>query len=240
MKINKLGDETLFIIPARGGSKGIPKKNITKIQGKPLIAYTIDFALKLASPQNVLVSTDSSEIADISLIWGASCPFLRPSELSTDFIGDMPVLKHALESYQKLSGKVFHYVVMLQPTSPLRNILDFELAFKKLVTLKFDSIISISYVPTKYHPLKQFEINGENINPFSPRANEIIARQQLSQSCIRNGVFYIFDSNFVGYSETVYSENTGFYHINNPWFNIDSSEDLNDFESFLKLNPNIN
>jgi CMP-N-acetylneuraminic acid synthetase len=95
----------LIIIPARAGSKGIKNKNIVSVKGKPLIEYTINFAKKLNLNTEILVSTDSSEIAEISRKLGALCPFLRPKSLSTDLIGDMPVIRNALIEIEKFNNK---------------------------------------------------------------------------------------------------------------------------------------
>jgi len=112
--------KVLCIIPARGGSKSIPKKNIRIINGYPLIKYTIDYALKSQLLNKVIVSTDDSEIAEIAQQLGAEIPFLRPSEFSADDSQDYVVLKHALDWYD--AKKCFYdYLVLLRPTSPLRK-----------------------------------------------------------------------------------------------------------------------
>ena len=109
MKNSILDDSVLIVIPARGGSKGIPNKNIRLVNGIPLIEYTINFARKLTNNSNILVSTDSHKIAEISKNAGATCPFLRPDELATDLTGDVPVLRHAVNNYQDLIKKKYEY-----------------------------------------------------------------------------------------------------------------------------------
>jgi CMP-N,N'-diacetyllegionaminic acid synthase len=233
MKNSILDDSVLIIIPARGGSKGIPDKNIRRVNGVPLIEYTINFAKKLTNNSNILVSTDSQKIAEISKKVGATCPFLRPEELATDLTGDMPVLRHAVNSYQDLINKKYELVLMLQPTSPVRYEHQIELAISKLLHHKYDSVISVSPVSNKLHALKQFEIDGEKLKVFSSRALEITARQQLPLSCIRNGVLYLFSKNFIDNSNYVFSKNTGYIIITEKYFNIDDLVDLEEFENYI-------
>jgi len=222
MKNRILDDSILIVIPARGGSKGIPDKNIRLVNGIPLIEFTIDFAKKLTNNSNILVSTDSNQIAEISKKAGAACPFLRPEELATDLTGDMPVLRHAVNRYQELMNRRYELVLMLQPTSPVRYEHQVEEAISKLLYNSYDSVISVSLISNKLHALKQFEIDGEKLKVFSSRALEITARQQLPLSCIRNGVLYLFSKNFIDHSNYVSSNNTGFILTTEKYFNIDN------------------
>ena len=231
---NKFSNKTfLIIIPARAGSKGIKNKNIVSVKGKPLIEYTIDFAKNLKLNNEILVSTDSSQIADISRSLGASCPFLRPKSLSTDLTGDMPVMRNALIEYEKLREKKYEFVIMLQPTSPIRIEKQIYNAVDTMIKNNYDSVISVSSVKDKYHPYKQFELINNRLKPFSNIAKKIIARQQLNTSYIRNGVVYIFSRKFALTSNSVFSKNSGFTVINEPFVNIDSVVDLVEFEHFL-------
>lgn len=132
----------LAIIPARGGSKGLPNKNITDLSGKPLIAWSIEQALAAPSIDTVLVSTDSKKIADIAQSFGASVPFLRPPELAQDETATEPVLLHALEWYEQ-KGQYFDAVVLLQPTSPLRHEERIEQAIRQFESDKADSLLSV-------------------------------------------------------------------------------------------------
>lgn len=111
---------TLFLIPARGGSKGIPDKNIKILNGKPLIFYSIDLARKFSNDRFICVSTDSGQIRSVAEGYGLAVPFLRPSELATDAAGSYEVIMHALEWYEKQEQFIPDRLVLLQPTSPLR------------------------------------------------------------------------------------------------------------------------
>lgn len=108
------------VIPARGGSKSIPKKNIREFKGKPLIQYSIEYSLKCPLVSHTVVSTDSQEIADIARKGGAKVPFLRPAEYARDDTPDYPVIRHALDTLEQMLRKVIDYIVLLRPTSPLR------------------------------------------------------------------------------------------------------------------------
>lgn len=233
MKNKILDDSVLIIIPARGGSKGITDKNIRQVNGIPLIEYTIRFAKKLTSDSNILVSTDSHKIANISVNAGATCPFLRPDELATDITGDMPVLRHAVNSYERLINKSYELVLMLQPTSPVRYEHQVKEAISKLLNHRYDSVISVSPVPKKFHALKQFEIDNEKLRVYSGDALKITARQQLPSSYIRNGVLYLFSKKFIDNSNSVFSNNTGYIIIGDKHFNIDDLIDLEKFESYI-------
>ena len=120
----------IAVIPAKGNSRAIPKKNIVKILGKPLIYYTIKEAKKSKLIDDLIVSTDSKEISKISKKYGAKVPFIRPKYLSTDFMQSLPVVKHALLFMEKLNKRKYDYVVMLQPTCPLRSCIDIDSSLK--------------------------------------------------------------------------------------------------------------
>ena len=113
-------DKVLVIIPARGGSKGIPHKNIKPLNGKPLIYYTIDTARALTSDENICVSTDDLEIKEVVEAYGLNVPFLRPDELASDTAGTYEVLLHALNYFEQ-QGKLYDAVLLLQVTSPFRT-----------------------------------------------------------------------------------------------------------------------
>lgn len=234
MKNKFLDKNFLIVIPARAGSKGIKHKNIINVNGKPLIEYTINFAKKLTINMDILVSTDSNKIAKISRSLGASCPFLRPKSLSTDLIGDMPVVRHALLELEKFNDKQYAFVILLQPTSPVRSEKQIYDAIEAIVKNKYDSIISVSPVSDKYHPYKQFELSNNLLKPFSNIASRIIARQQLSKSYIRNGIVYIFSRSFALRSSSVFSKNSGYTIIYEPYINIDTTDDLANFKDMLQ------
>jgi len=238
MITNFPGKKFLIVIPARGGSKGIKGKNIIPVNGVPLIQYTIEFAKTLKLNYVLIVSTDSDQIATLSKKLGAECPFLRPKYLSTDFVGDMPVLRHALKRIEKKNCEKFDYVIMLQPTSPIRVKKQIYAAIKTILKNDFDSVLSISLVEKKYHPYKQFVLQNKKLKTFSKKSKRITARQQLGDSYIRNGVVYVFNRKFVLNSNSVYSEKSGYTLLREHTVNIDTLNDLLEFEKYIKSNKN--
>lgn len=136
-------DRILAIIPARGGSKRLPDKNILPLNGKPLINWTIDAAKRVEAITEVMVSTDCDRIAGIARQAGANVPFLRPVRLSQDTSASSDVVRHALDYYQS-KGASFHYVLLLQPTSPLRTASDIEGAIHLLNEKCANSVVSVT------------------------------------------------------------------------------------------------
>ncbi len=119
----------LGLIPARGGSKSVKKKNIRHLSGKPLISYTIECARACSFIDKVVVSTDDSEIAEISKQWGAEVPFIRPPELAQDDTPMLPVIQHAVETVEEIYREMVNILILLDPTSPLRRVKDIKNAF---------------------------------------------------------------------------------------------------------------
>lgn len=176
----------IALIPARGGSKGVPEKNIKIIKGKPLIAYTIEQALKSGIFSEVFVNTDSAEIAEIALKTGAKVPFLRPSDLATDNSGTLDVVKHSIPLYEKISD--FDAVFLLQPTSPFRRMKDF-IETKKL--LENGSLCVVSYSEPNEHPSRMRFIDEKGVREVVSEPNSL-RRQELSPVFVRNGAIYAF------------------------------------------------
>lgn len=139
-----MNSKTLAIIPARGGSKGIPRKNIKNIAGKPLIAWSIEQALASQSIDRVIVSTDDDEIADVAMQYGADVPFRRPAELANDTAATEPSLVHTLEWLQQHEGYRPDNVVLLQATSPVRKPGAIDLAVRQFQQEGADSLLSVS------------------------------------------------------------------------------------------------
>lgn len=183
----------LGLVPARGGSKGLPNKNILDCAGRPLIEWTIAAARKSQWLDDVLVSTDSAEIAGVAQRSGAAAPFLRPPELATDSASIVPALQHAWENYATGTGAQFDYLVLLQPTSPLRGFGHIDAAIEKYFSARgsdADALVSVYEVPSKFGWLMQendaqriafcFDVNGAN-----PQ------RQKLGRYFLPNGAIYI-------------------------------------------------
>lgn len=179
--------KVLGIIPARGGSKGVPGKNIALLHGLPVIAYSIQ-AAKASRLSRTIISTDSEEIARLSLQHGGDVPFLRPAELAKDDTPTLPVLIHALDAI----GEAPDAVMILQPTSPLRRGSDIDAAITMLEqNASADSVISV--VPVgDHHPARMKMIrDGELIDPPFAELVEGQRRQDLSALYLRNGAIYL-------------------------------------------------
>lgn len=137
------GKRVLAVIQARGGSKGIPKKNIYEINGHPLISYTICAALKSKYIDQLVVSTDSEEIADVAKAYGASVPFMRPDDLAGDKVASVDSLLHAVEESEKYFQESFDVVIELPCVAPLRAARDIDGALEKLISTGANSVISV-------------------------------------------------------------------------------------------------
>ena len=183
-------DKILAVIPARGGSKAIPRKNIKSLLGKPLIAYTIEAALKSRSLTHTVVSTDDEEIKNVSLRFGAEVPFMRPPELATDLALAVPTVRHAVLTMETLKGLSYDYVIMLQPTAPLRTAEDIDAALERLVHSGADGIISVVDVDN-WHPMKmkRFDEGGYLVDYLTPPV-ENPPRQILPKVFMVNGAIY--------------------------------------------------
>lgn len=184
----------LGVIPARGGSKGVPGKNIRPILGKPLIAYTIETGLKSKMVTDVVVTTDSEEFQKIALEYGAECPFLRPAELATDTALAVPTIQHAVGEMEARKGLKYDYIIMLQPTSPLKTAEDLDGALNKLIDEKADGIISVVDVDNN-HPMKMKKFLGDDARSgqlvdYEKPPYENCPRQHLPPVYIVNGAFY--------------------------------------------------
>jgi len=133
----------LAIIPARGGSKRLPRKNVLPLGEKPLIGWTIDEAKQSKYITDIVVSTDNAEVAKVASQFGCPVPFMRPQNLSDDNASSVDVVIHAVEFFKKQLGKEYDYVLLLQPTSPLRNVSDIDSAIEMLFEKNADSVVSV-------------------------------------------------------------------------------------------------
>lgn len=178
----------LGLIPARGGSKSIPLKNIKLLHGKPLIAYTIEEALKSEYLDKVIVSTDNAQISQISKEYGAEVPFIRPKELATDTSPTLPVIQHAL-MYLESEGYIPNFVVLLQPTSPLRKVKHIDSAIKKILDTGADTVISLT--ESEIHPYWMRNLEGDKVYPFIETDKNLLRRQDLPVVYKLNGAVIV-------------------------------------------------
>ncbi len=182
----------LLVIPARGGSKGVPKKNIKPLDGVPLIAYTINEALSIFPAENICVSTDSEEIKNVVEGLGISVPFLRPKELATDQAGTYEVLLHAINFYEKKGNKP-EVLILLQPTSPFRNKNHINSAIDIYEKNKNDIEMVVSVKETESNPY--YVLFEEDQNGFLEKSKkgEFTRRQDCPKVYEINGAIYIIN-----------------------------------------------
>jgi len=179
----------LGVIPARGGSKGVPDKNIYQLSGKPLIAYTIEAGLKSRLLTDMIVSTNSQKIKEVAVQYGATVPFMRPEELSNDSTLAIPTIQHAVAAYEDVVGYRYDYIIMLQPTAPLRRSEDIDNSLQELIDKNADSIISVVNVDN-FHPIKMKVIKDNYLYDFQETGQENPPRQELPPVYIVNGAIY--------------------------------------------------
>jgi N-acylneuraminate cytidylyltransferase len=222
MNRSKMKRHILAIIPARGGSKGIPRKNIKLLCGKPLISYSIEQALRSQRVTRTMVSTDDLEIAEVARQYGAEV-IIRPSELATDTVGTEPVLLHVLEQLQQSEGYKPDLVVLLQPTSPLRMEDDIDNAINQFIKEGADSLLSLTEA-------KEFiwKKAGNGFTSLTFDYNNRKRSQELEPIYYENGSIYIFKPEIL----KQYCNRLGgriAVYLMKPWQKADI-DDLDDFE----------
>ncbi len=182
----------LVIIPARGGSKGIPHKNIKPLNGKPLIHYTIDVARTVVTDDDICVSTDDPEIISVVENYGLKVPFVRPAELASDIAGTNEVLLHALSFYEEKLHRKYDVVILLQNTSPFRSSEQLQEAIK-LYRDDIDMVVSVKECPANpYYCV--FEENEEGFLHVCKGDGNIFRRQDAPKVYEYNGAIYIMNA----------------------------------------------
>lgn len=183
--------DVLGLITARGGSKGIPRKNILPVGGKPLIAWTIEAARAARRLTRVVVSTDDEEIAAVSRQWGAEAPFLRPAAMAGDDSPHVLAVLHALEWLIERERVRPDYLVLLQPTSPLRSPADIDAAIHLAMERRAEAVVSVS--ETHDHPMLARRIRADGaLESFVPCDLAYPRRQDLPKAYALNGAVYVF------------------------------------------------
>ena len=225
----------LTLIPARGGSKSIKNKNIKKLCGYPLIAWTILTARKSKYIKQIVVSTDSKKIANISKKYGATVPFIRPKKYATDKASSFSVLKHAINFFNSKNIK-FDYVLLLEPTSPLRQVKDIDNCIKKALRKKIDTIVSVTKVITQ-HPRFIYSINKKNIlMPYIDNKDKLyIRRQDIEPLYYLEGSLYMSKIRTLMKKKSFYHNKTMAHKIE-KWksLEIDDIEDFNLAKYYIK------
>ena len=214
----------LGIMPARGGSKGIPGKNIKNFNGWPLIYWTIDPALKSGILSRIIVSTDDDEIAGVAKSFGAEVPFKRPTELSGDKSPTLLTVIHAVDYLHKNENYYPDFILLLEPTFPGRKPQQIKEAIDLILATGADSVISLVEVPSKYNPAWQFEVTNSGrtkIITGTDFKKIITRRQDISKTYIRNGAIYLFRTDLLFGSEPSFYGKDIRAYIMDPVYNLD-------------------
>ncbi|EGF29402.1 acylneuraminate cytidylyltransferase family protein [Rhodopirellula baltica] len=224
-----MSKSNLVIIPARGGSKGLPRKNILSVCAHPLIAWTIDAAKNSTLADRVIVSTDCNEIADLAIRYGAEVPFIRPERLATDSTPGIDVVLHALD---ELPDEV-EQVILLQPTSPLRLSQDIDDAINLLDTSDATTCISVS--KASKHPNWMRRLSSDGVLIPYENASSAANRQELDPLFVLNGAIYIADTKALRSDQSFHASGTlGFIMPDERSWDIDSGMDLRIAEVLLQ------
>ena len=221
------GQSVLVVVPARGGSKGIPLKNLVKLAGKSLIQLVGRVVEQLEFVDRAIVSTDHLEIREEALRSGLSAPFLRPENLSGDRVSDWRVLVHALDEIEKIDNQTYDIVLMLQPTAPLREPKDVIATIEKLIDENWDSVWTVSETDSKGHPLKQMVLSEDGcLDYYEAEGAQIIARQQLMPVYHRNGVAYAFTRDCLVNQQSIKGVRNAGLVLSGEQINIDTKWDI--------------
>ena len=228
----------LFVIPARGGSKGLPKKNIKQIAGKPLLQWSAEAALKAAEKlgnSKVVLSTDDNDIASLGKALGLEVPFMRPDELSNDTAASIDVVLHALDHYQR-DGFNPDYVFMIEPTSPQRDANDLINSFHHLLQKESEGAESLVGVckTESCHPLFLTHLKNGFLEPYSNKEFKVYRRQEIDSVYFFEGSMYLSKVSSLKGRRSFYHDKTLGYEMQ-KWksFEIDDMVDFIVVEQLL-------
>lgn len=224
--------KVLGIITARGGSKGVPGKNLKLLAGRPLLAYTVDAARGCPALDRVILSTEDETIAEAGRRLGVEVPFIRPAELSRDDTPHLPVIQHAVAWMRDQQGYRPDAVLVLQPTSPLRTAADITAAMALLESSGADSVVSVSEVPTHSHPSRTLRVDASGqavlFATGEPVRKRINRRQDLPEAWVMNGAIYACRTAVLdGPDPSLYGDRVFAYRM--PQERSISIDDLNDW-----------
>jgi len=230
--------EILALIPARGGSKSIPRKNIYPVAGKPLIVYSIQQALKSKYITRVIVSTDDEEIAALSKQWGAEVPFMRPTEFSQDHSLDIEVFVHALQWLKKNESYQPELVVHLRPTGPVRRVALIEQAIEAILDCpEADALRSVQIA--KQNPYKMWSIENGFLKPILQlkgiKEPYNMSRQKLPKTYWQNGTLDITRPRTILEKKSMMGDKILAFETNEPAYDLDYPEDIPVIEKALEM-----
>jgi CMP-N-acetylneuraminic acid synthetase len=210
----------LGLVPARGGSKGIPGKNVRPLGGRPLLAWTAEAALASRRLSRVVLSTDDEGIAEAGRRCGLEIPFLRPAELARDDTPTLPVVQHALE----MLGDGFDAVCLLQPTSPFRRAGDIDACIAMLEERELDAVVSVLPVPAEHNPCWVYFEDGGLLRLATGGEQPVPRRQELPPAFHRDGSVYVTRREVV-MAGSLYGRRLGGYVMPEAGVNLDTPAD---------------
>lgn len=217
----------LIVVPARGGSKGITRKNLQKIGGVSLVALAAKVAHKINWVDTAIISTDCEEIAAEARSHGLDHLFMRPDELSNDLASSVDVWKHAWLMAETAASCRYEISVLLEPTCPLRRCDDIDRAVKEMLSNKAESCLTVSKTPAHYTPEKTLQVNDSGfIQHYLPSGRQQTIRQLIPPYYHRNGACYIVNRDQLFLRNTIIDENSFAVVIDRPLVNIDDLFDL--------------
>ncbi len=221
-------------ICARGGSKGVKNKNARPLMKKPLIAYTIDAFKAWGKADRIICSTDSEEIRQMAIYYGAEAPFIRPEELATDNSGKLEVFQHMLNYCENEEKKKYNFFYDLDVTAPLRTVKDIDNAFNKLIESDADLIIS-AYKSKKNPYNEMIELDKDGYAHFSKKGDKIIySKNKASEVYSLNASIYIFRRDFLINTSDEMAGKTILYEMTDNIIDIDREIDFEFIEFMLK------
>jgi len=230
----------LGVITARGGSKGLPGKNLKLLAGKPLIAHSIDAARDSGVLDRVILSTDDEEIAAAARACGCDVPFMRPADLARDETPHLPVLQHAVQWLSDHERYQPDAVMILQPTSPLRRAVDIRESIALLERSGADSVVSVSEVPAHHNPMRTLRVDDQGMASLfvtgEPVRRRINRRQDMPAAWTMNGAVYLFRTSVLTAAEpSLYGNRTAAYIMPAEYgISIDSLDDWAEAEHALE------
>lgn len=226
----------LAIIPARGGSKGIPGKNIKLLGGKPLLQYTVEAARESRLLSRVILSSEDTAIIEVAKALEVEVPFVRPAHLATDRSGSLEVVQHALE-YFKERGVFFDAVCLLQPTTPFREPGSIDTAIAQFLSKDYDSLISVRKVPDEFNPHWVFEPDKNGSLKVATGEKEIINRRQdLPSAYFRDGSIYLTKTNVILKQNSLYGNKIGYVvSEGEKYVNVDTTKDWERAETLINM-----
>ena len=229
-----IGKRVLAVVPARGGSKGLPKKNLRKVGGVSLVGRAGVIASSLKWLDKAVLSTDSAEIASEGRKYGLDVPFIRPDDLAGDHVGPVPVMQHAVRECEGRLELTFDVIVLMEPTCPLRRPDDVERVVQCLIESGSDSAFCVSPIPHNHHPAKAFALRDGKMEFYMPETEAVPNRQSLPEAFFRNGAAYAVTRECLMDRDSLFGEDMRGIVVQRILPHVDYLEDIEYAESVLR------